>query len=121
MPYCPKCGNEVDEDAEFCSKCRTPLKEGIVYRRVHRRDEKDEKNEKNEKNEKGERDKYGPIVGGLIVTWLGVLLFMDNQNIIRSMDFGGYFLLGIGVILAFRGLLAIQETGSIFLPAWKFL
>lgn len=115
MPYCPKCGNEVDEGADFCTKCRTPLKEGVRYRRVSRRDEKDEKgekNEKDEKNEKGEEDRYGPVVGGLIVTWLGALLFLSNQNIIRSSNFGGYFLMGIGVILALRGLLAIQETGS---------
>ncbi len=109
MPYCPKCGNEISEDDDFCSKCRTPLKEGVVYRRVHRRDEKDEKNEK---DEKGEDDKFGPIIGGLIVTWLGLLLLLSNQGIIRSFDFGGYFLMGIGVILIIRGLLATQEYGS---------
>jgi hypothetical protein len=111
MPYCPKCGKEVSEEDDFCTNCRTPLKEGVVYRRVHRRDEKSEKDEKNEKDEKHE-DKYGSIVGGLILTWLGVLLFMTNQNMINGTDFGGYFLLGIGVILLVRGLLAIQQTGS---------
>ena len=109
MPYCPRCGNEVSEEADYCTKCRAPLKEGVTYRRVSRRDEKDEKDEK---NEKGEDDKYGPIIGGLIITWLGLLLFMQNQNMISGSDFGGYFLMGIGVILLFRGILAIQETGS---------
>ena len=108
MPYCPKCGKEVSEEDDFCTKCRTPLKDGITYRRVDRRDEKDEKNEKGEKHE----DRYGQIIGGLIVTWLGVLLFLNNQNMIRGGDFGGYFLMGIGVILILRGLLATQETGS---------
>jgi hypothetical protein len=84
-----------------------------MYRRVRRRNEKGEKNEKSEKDEKGEADRYGPIVGGLIVVWLGTLLLLSNQNIIRSGDFGGYFLMGIGVILMLRGLLAIQETGSL--------
>jgi hypothetical protein len=107
MPYCPKCGNEVSENADYCTKCREPLRQGLNYRRVRRR------NEKNEKQEKDENDKYGPIIGGLIVTWLGVLLLLSNQNIIRSSDFGGYFLLGIGVILVIRGLLAYQESGSI--------
>ena len=110
MPYCPKCGNEVSEDDEFCSKCRTPLKEGAVYRKVQRRDEKDEKNEKDEKHE---HDSFGPIMGGLIIAWLGVLLLLSNQNIIRSFDFGGYFLLGIGVILLVRGLLVSQQSGSL--------
>ena len=112
MPYCPRCGNEVDEDADYCTKCRAPLKEGVQYRRVRRRNEKGEKNEKDEKDEKGEDDKYGPIIGGLIITWLGTLLLLQNQNIIRGSDFGGFFLMGIGVILIFRGLLAMQETGS---------
>jgi hypothetical protein len=112
MPYCPRCGNDVSEDADYCTRCRAPLKEGVVYRRVYRRDEKDEKNEKDEKDEKNENDKYGPIIGGLIVTWLGTLLLLSNQNIINSSDFGGYFLMGIGAILLFRGMLAIQESGS---------
>ena len=104
MPYCPKCGNEVSEDAEYCTKCRTLLKEDVVYRPVRKRDEKDEK---------GEDDRYGHIIGGLIVIWLGVLLMLINQNLIHAGDFGGFFLMGIGVILVFRGLLAFQETGSI--------
>jgi hypothetical protein len=109
MPYCPRCGNEVSEDADYCTKCRAPLKEGVQYRRVRRRNEKDEKNEK---GEKGEDDKYGPIVGGLIVIWLGALLLLQNQHIISGSDLGGFFLMGIGVILIFRGLLAMQDTGS---------
>ncbi|MBD3173101.1 zinc-ribbon domain-containing protein [Candidatus Bathyarchaeota archaeon] len=104
MPYCPRCGNDVSEDAEYCTKCRTLLKEDVVYRSVRKRDEKDEK---------GEDDRYGHIIGGLIVIWLGVLLMLINQNLIRAADFGGFFLMGIGVILVFRGLLAFQETGSI--------
>lgn len=108
MPYCPKCGNEVSEEDDYCTKCRTPLKEGVTYRRVHNRDEKDEKNEKDEKHE----DRYGAVMGGLIVTWLGVLMLLNNQNMIRGGNFGGYFLMGIGIILFIRGLLALQETGS---------
>ena len=34
MPYCERCGNEIDEDAAFCSHCGTPVKApDIVYRR----------------------------------------------------------------------------------------
>jgi hypothetical protein len=112
LPYCPRCGSEVKEDDEYCSNCRAPLKQGAAYRPVRRR-EKDEKTEKNEKDEKGEEDKYGPIIGGLIVILLGTLLLLSNQNIIRGSDFGGFFLAGIGVILVFRGIIAMQETGSL--------
>ena len=120
LPFCPRCGSEVNEDDEYCSTCRAPLKEGLTYRPVTRRREKDEKNEKSEKDEKGQEDKYGTIVGGLIVVWLGTLLFLSNQNIISGNDFGGFFLIGIGVILVFRGLLAVQETG-IFSQGYGYL
>jgi len=29
MPYCPKCGEEVSEDAQFCQNCGAALKEGV--------------------------------------------------------------------------------------------
>ena len=34
MPYCEKCGREIDEDAAFCSYCGMPVKApDVVYRR----------------------------------------------------------------------------------------
>jgi len=34
MPYCEKCGKEIDEDAAFCIHCGTPVvAPGVVYRR----------------------------------------------------------------------------------------
>lgn len=34
MPYCKKCGKEIDENAVFCSHCGTPVKASdVVYRR----------------------------------------------------------------------------------------
>ena len=104
MPFCEKCGNEVNEDDIYCSNCNASIKPTQI-RRVTRRKEKNEKNEKHE-------DRYGAVIGGLVVTWLGVLLLLNNQNMIRGGDFGGYFLMGIGVILFLRGLLSLQETGS---------
>lgn len=29
MPYCPKCGREVSEDAHFCPNCGAALKKGV--------------------------------------------------------------------------------------------
>ncbi len=55
MPYCPKCGKEVKDDAVFCPYCGESLKpqEKVVYRQA--RDEKGEKNEKDEKDQRGEK------------------------------------------------------------------
>lgn len=113
MPFCPSCGYDVDEDDEFCSKCRQSLKEGartqrISYRRVSR--SRREKDEKDEKDEKREGDKKGDVVGGLIVVWLGVSFVLRNAGIISWGDFGGVFLMGIGTILILRGIYAYSQS-----------
>jgi hypothetical protein len=107
MPYCPVCGKEVSEDDEFCSKCRTPLKEPRL-RPVRRREEKDEKDEKGEKHED---DQAGAITGGLVVVWLGVSFALRNMGYYPWADMGGVFLLGIGVILILRGLWQYSRSG----------
>ena len=44
---CPKCGKEVSEEDDYCTQCRSPLKNQLSYRRVRHRNEKDEKGETN--------------------------------------------------------------------------
>jgi len=97
MVYCTKCGTEVNEDDEFCPNCKAPLKRTSSHNiRIH-----------------GSRDHYGAVIGGLIITWLGVILLLRNRGLLTNSSFGGVFLLGVGIILILRGLLAIQETGII--------
>jgi hypothetical protein len=109
MAYCPKCGKEVSEEDDYCTQCRSPLKNQVAYRRVRHRSEKVEKEEKNEKD--NDEDEYGALIGGGVLVWLGTLLLLQNQGILRG-NFGGYFLMGIGVILGLRGLLAFQAAGQ---------
>ena len=104
MSYCPKCGNEVKEDDEYCSKCRTNLKTNVSYRKVKRRTNFEWKDQ--------DEDPYGALIGGGVVILLGVLLLLQNQGLLGGGDFGGLFLLGIGVILVLRGVLAYQQTGG---------
>ena len=104
MSYCPKCGNEVKEDDEYCSKCRTNLKSNVSYRKVNRRTNFEWKNH--------DEDQYGALIGGGVVIWLGALLLLQNQGLLGGGDFGGLFLLGIGVILVLRGFIAYQQTGG---------
>jgi hypothetical protein len=128
MPYCPNCGNEVSEDDEYCSRCQQPLK-GAPVRRVRperpvrRRNEKGEKDEKDEKGEKGEKDEKGEksekhedpmggaITGGMVVIWLGISILLRNAGYFNYADFGGVFLLGLGVILIIRGLWMYAKSG----------
>ena len=104
MSYCPKCGNEVKEDDEYCSKCRTNLKSNVSYRKVNRRTNFEWKDH--------DEDQYGALIGGGVVIWLGALLLLQNQGLLGGGDFGGLFLLGIGVILVLRGFIAYQQTGG---------
>jgi len=104
MSYCPKCGNEVKEDDEYCSKCRTNLKSNVSYRKVNRRTNFEWKDH--------DEDQYGALIGGGVIIWLGALLLLQNQGLLGGGDFGGLFLLGIGVILVLRGFIAYQQTGG---------
>ncbi len=102
MSYCPSCGNDVKEDDVYCSKCRTDLKSKVTYRKVSRRVDFDWKDH--------DDDQYGPLIGGGIVIWLGVLLMLQTRGMLSGGDFGGFFLIGIGVILLLRGVAAYQQT-----------
>lgn len=108
MPYCPKCGAEVEEGTELCPKCGASLK---VERRPPRaaervekreKEEKREKREKSEKEEKREKEEVSPIVqlaGGLILTFLGVLLFMATAEFISFSEVWPYLLIFAGVVI----------------------
>jgi hypothetical protein len=120
MPYCPKCGKENKDDAVFCQSCGTSLKtEQVVYRRHEGSREKNEKQEKGERDEKGEKNEKNEgggmtagLVGGFIIIWLGLVFLLREYNYIASNDFGGWFMLGIGVILILRGVLAYIQTSN---------
>lgn len=45
----------------------------------------------------------GPIIGGLILIWLGVTFFLQQSNYIPSDSWWAYFITGIGVILVAQG------------------
>lgn len=79
-------------------------------RRVERH-EKYEKGEKGEKPEKGHGNLTGPIIGGGILVWLGVLVFLQSLYPTVSANFGGYFLVGIGVLIVLGGLVAKTSSG----------
>ncbi|MBT3283417.1 zinc ribbon domain-containing protein [Candidatus Bathyarchaeota archaeon] len=102
MSYCPSCGNDVKEDDVYCSKCRTNLKNKVTYRKVSKRVDFNWNDP--------DDDQYGPLIGGGIVIWLGVLLMLQNQGLLSGGDFGGFFMIGIGVILLLRGIAAYQQT-----------
>ncbi|MCX8189134.1 MAG: zinc ribbon domain-containing protein [Nitrososphaeria archaeon] len=98
MPYCPKCGQEVPDDAVYCPKCGTRIEGG---KREHY--EKEEKREKGEKHEAS--DISGAIVGGLVLIWLGITFYLAEIGYIKWSTWTAYFLLGLGAILIIQALI----------------
>jgi len=114
MPYCTKCGAEVSEEMDFCPRCGTHLKPPPARVQVEKA-EKEEKREKEEKEEKAEKEeKYekrefgyvGPLVGGLILIFLGVMFYLATTGRITILDWGPVLLILIGVIVLVFGLYA---------------
>ncbi|MDD1763770.1 MAG: zinc ribbon domain-containing protein [Methanobacteriaceae archaeon] len=79
MVYCHNCGTKNEDDAEFCSKCGTVLKENVE--RGHR-----------EKHRKRQRDEcfglpHGNIIGPLII---GSILILAGLSAIYGFEFWQY-------------------------------
>jgi uncharacterized membrane protein YvbJ len=71
MVYCHNCGTKNDDDAEFCSKCGTTLKEQDEYteRRRHRNDHY---RQRTECFGLPHGNIIGPLIGGIILILIGL-------------------------------------------------
>ena len=112
--YCSKCGEKLDEDSKFCTKCGTavkPTETAAPETYTHEKNEKQEKNEKTEKQEKMEKSEqhekyeqqpysiFGTLFGGLILIFVG---FMFYLAVTGSIDFAAifpFFLIVLGIIV----------------------
>ena len=137
MPYCSKCGREVKDTDIFCPNCGASLKAAEAPPRregAYRRGEKQEKNEKEErqeKQEKGEKSEkhqekrgggvIGSVIGGLILVWLGVSFYACQQGIVPWINWGSFFLLGLGLIIIARGAVAAMQWKKVSLAYGWFI
>ena len=111
--YCQRCGFPLPTGAAFCPRCGaavTPSAAGTPAPQqppAERRHEKGEKQEKREKNEKGEKSAHGgmlgAIVGGLVLIWLRVTFFLEQNGNLPSNVWWAYFVVGVGLILVVEG------------------
>ena len=54
-------------------------------------------------------ERQNSLVGGGIVIWVGVMLMLWNQGLLGGIDFAGFLMMGIGVILVLGGVLAFKK------------
>jgi uncharacterized membrane protein YvbJ len=116
MPYCPKCGAEIEEDAAFCPKCGAALKSAEVgdwrqEMRQRRREWREQRRqgreegratktgEKYEKREKHEHPFIGAFIAGSILILLGIFAFFAATATLSSELAFAYFLIMVGVII----------------------
>jgi uncharacterized membrane protein YvbJ len=125
MSYCPKCGNKIDEEMSFCPKCGAPLKTPTAtaatpstpvpsYRREEKTEEKSEKHEKREKHEKNEKREYGfmgPLIGGLILLFIGSALYLRATTSYPVEILWALFFVLVGVVIIIGGVYGVIVAG----------
>ena len=117
MPYCHKCGSEVKENDVFCPQCGANLKVAVPQPprpAEHYRSEKGEKDEKNEKGEKQEKmekteqqEKHekqqygviGPLIGGVIMIFVGFMFYLAVTGAVSFRSIFPFVLIIIGGIV----------------------
>jgi|SRR5271157_110480 len=121
MSYCPKCGNKIDEEMTFCPKCGASLKTQqpstgawtppTTYERHEKTEEKSEKQEKNEKHEKHEYGFIGPLVGGLILLFIGLGLYFRAEGYVNTDALWALFFVLVGVLIIVGGIYSVIMAG----------
>lgn len=110
--FCHRCGAQLTPGASFCAKCGAPVFSSTTsipgtQQSQARRGEKSEKHEKQEKHEKGEKSGWrgmlGAVVAGLILMWLGVTFFLEQNGYLPSDIWWAYFVSGVGIVLILEG------------------
>ncbi len=122
MPYCPNCGNQVEENMTFCPRCGASLKVETAPKPAApapQKAEKDEKNEKQEKQEKGEKHEkrgggfIGFLIAGLVLAVLGIIAYYDvTTGLPSSQLWGPAILLIIGIALVIVAIYYVMKARS---------
>jgi cation transport ATPase len=123
MSYCPKCGSKVEEEMSFCPKCGAPLNVEKVatatpemrpaYSRDEKTEEKSEKHEKREKSEKSEKHEkheygfMGPLIGGVILLFIGAALYLGATPGYNVALLWALFFVLIGVLIIVGGIYSV--------------
>ena len=120
MSFCPKCGNKITEDMVFCPNCGAALKaeqagpqpeRAPTYRheKEEKREKATEKREKHEKHEKHEYNLIGPLIGGLILMFVGLSAYLSIEEATSNTraTLWAVFFIFIGVLIIAGAIYAV--------------
>lgn len=106
MVYCPKCGTQNDDAAEFCVKCGASLQTGTVYSRRRER-------------RKAEQECFGlphggaiaGIVFGVIILIWGITTLLQQSGIIaETFEFWYIIIMIIGILIVAGAIYSITHS-----------
>jgi hypothetical protein len=106
MPFCRNCGNETEPGAEYCRKCGQRVGEGSFGDEIGREIGDSIRNSIIVENIP-EVKLIDAIFGGLVVVLIGAVLYLAASGLVNWVgwnNFWAFFLLGLGVLLLFKGL-----------------
>jgi hypothetical protein len=119
VPYCPKCGSEIDESMVFCPKCGASLKveprlaqptdwrnQRRQWREQRRQWRHENQGDWAEKHEKQEQSFLGPLIGGVALILLGLLVYLGVTNVLNWQSLQAVFLVLLGLLILFGGVFA---------------
>jgi hypothetical protein len=116
VPYCPKCGSEVDESMVFCPKCGASLKvqqqaaqpmdwreQRRQWREQRRQWRYEHQGEWAEKHEKHEQVFLGPLVAGVVLIVFGLLVYFGVTGMLNWQVLQALFFVLLGLIILVGG------------------
>lgn len=117
VQYCRKCGQELDDDAEFCESCGFELKNNPNDAKIIKPSEN--KSSKDLKNDKNEFINKSPLILAIIAIiaaigeGLGTPMLMGWNNIILAM--------AIGIIGGLIGIFIMEKIDEPLIAAAEFI
>jgi len=110
MSFCPRCGASLNVERV----ATVPPTTRPTYRRDEKTEEKSEKHEKGEKHERHEKHEYGfmgPLIGGVILLFIGAALYLGATPGYDVRMLWALFLVLIGVLIIVGGIYGVIMAG----------
>ncbi|MCW4054571.1 MAG: zinc-ribbon domain-containing protein [Candidatus Bathyarchaeota archaeon] len=106
MVYCPKCGTQNDDSAEFCVKCGASMQTGTIFSRRRER-------------RRAEQECFGlphggaiaGIVFGIIILIWGITMLLQQTGIIAAtIEFWYVIIIIIGILIVAGAIYNISRS-----------